>query len=175
MTTALLISCLKIFICRIIDMSLATIRTVLNVKEKSGTAALVGFVEAFVYYIVVKDALTATGNVLPIGIAYGAGFAMGTYIGGLIATFLISGNVVVRTITSSRDDSVLTAIREKGYAITVFKVEGSEYGNAKFMILANIEKKKTKEYEALVKSLDKDAFIIVEDTKSYVGGYSGKK
>ncbi len=175
MTTALLFSCLKIFICRIIDMSLATVRTVLNVKEKSAIAALVGFCEAFIYYIVVKDALTATGNVLPIAIAYGAGFAMGTYVGGIISSKLIGGNVVIRTITTFRDDVMVKSIREQGYAITVFKVEGSEFGQEKYMILANIDKKLIKEYESSIKQLDPNAFIIVEDAKSYVGGYSGKK
>lgn len=174
METVLILSCLKIFICRVADMSLATVRTVLNVKEKNLAAAMVGFAEAFIYYIVVRDALTATGNILPIAIAYGAGFATGTFVGGKIASKLISGNVIVRTITSGRDEHMLAAIRSAGYAITVFKVESSEFGQSKYMILANIDKKKTKEYEKLVQSLDAGAFIIVEDTKSYIGGYSGK-
>jgi len=175
METVLLISCIKIFVCRILDMSLATIRTVLNVKEKSFAAALVGFLEAFIYYIVVRDALTATGNVLPIAMAYGAGFAMGTFVGGKISSKVISGNVIVRSITSIRDDVMLNEIRAAGYAITVFKVEASEFGEKKYMILANIDKKKTKDYEALIKKLDPGAFIIVEDARSYVGGYSSKK
>jgi len=156
-------------------MSLATMRTVLNVKEKSGIAALVGFCEAFIYYIVVKDALTATGNVLPIAVAYGAGFAMGTFVGGKISSTLISGKVVIRTITSFRDETMLSAIREEGYAITVFLVEGSEFGEEKYMILANIDKKKSVEYQRFIKHLDPGSFIIVEETKSSVGGYSGKK
>ena len=41
----LLISCIKIFFCRIMDVSLGTVRTILTVKGKTLLSAVIGFAE----------------------------------------------------------------------------------------------------------------------------------
>ena len=58
MNTHILISCLTIFCCRIIDVSLGTVRTILTVKERTLLSSVIGFLEVFIWYMVVKDALT---------------------------------------------------------------------------------------------------------------------
>ena len=70
---------------------------------------------------------------------------------------------------------MLSAIRQAGYAITVLETMSSEYAGAKYMIIADVDKSLLKEYEALVKSLDKDAFILDIETKNYMGGYVARK
>ena len=83
--TAVLIICAKIFCFRIMDVTLGTVRMVLTVKEKTKSAAMVGFFEVFIWYSIVREALNATGPYLPIAIAYAGGFATGTYVGGRVA------------------------------------------------------------------------------------------
>ena len=174
MTTALLLSCLKIFCCRILDVTCGTVRTVLTVKENAKGAAFMGFVEVFLWYVVVRDAMTSDGPVLAIAVAYAAGFATGTFVGGQIARRIISGNVTVQVVTSHRDDSLLHAIRDAGYAITVLNANESEFSESKYLIIATVDKKQLKAFEEIVKERDEHAFITVSDTKSYVGGYFGK-
>ena len=53
----LLFLCLKIFFARIIDVTLATLRTVYSVKGKTLLAGIIGFIEATIWFIVVKEAL----------------------------------------------------------------------------------------------------------------------
>ena len=174
MTTALLLSCIKIFCCRILDVTCGTIRTILTVKENGKAAALVGFCEVFVWYVIVKDAMTSDGPVIAIAVAYAAGYATGTYVGGQIARRVISGNVTVQVVTSRRDDAMLSAIRDAGFAITVLNANESEFAEGKYLIIATVDKKQLKVFEDLVKEKDEKAFIMVSDTKSYVGGYFGK-
>ncbi|MBQ1524383.1 MAG: hypothetical protein II499_09440 [Firmicutes bacterium] len=170
-----LLSCIKIFLCRIMDVSLGTFRTMLTVKGRNQLAALVGFCEVFLWYVIVRDALTGDAPVLATAIAYAGGYATGTFVGGMISSKLIKGHVAVHVITSRQDPAMLSAIRQAGYAITVLETMSSEYAGAKYMIIADVDKSLLKEYEALVKSLDKDAFILDIETKNYMGGYVARK
>ena len=174
MTTALLLSCLKIFCCRILDVTCGTVRTIMTVKENTKSAAIMGFIEVFLWYVVVKDAMTSSGPVIPIAIAYAAGFASGTFVGGQIARRVISGSVTFQVVTSHRDDGMLATIRDAGYAITVLNANESEFAESKYLIIAAVDKKQRKDFEQLVEELDPGAFIMVSDAKGYVGGYFGK-
>ena len=85
----LLFLCLKIFFVRIIDVSLGTVRTIFSVKGKNLIASLIGFVEITVWFLVVKEALNTTESGLIIGISYSLGFAVGTYVGGILSNKFI--------------------------------------------------------------------------------------
>lgn len=172
--TALLLSCMKIFCCRILDVTFGTVRTMLTVKEKTAAASLVGFCEVFIWYVVVKDAMASTGPVVAIAVAYAGGYAAGTYVGGRMSKLLIKGNVAVQVVTSNRSEAMLTAIREAGYAITVVDANESEFSGRKYLIIASVDKKQLPKFQKIVRAWDEKAFILVQDTMSYVGGYFGK-
>ena len=171
MYTALLLGCLKVFCCRVLDVTLGSLRTVLVVREKNKTAALIGFCEILIWYLIVRDALTFDGPVLPIALSYAAGYATGTFVGGTLAKRLIGGHVTVHTVTGERNEEIPAALRKAGYGITVLNVEGSEYGEPKYLILADLDKSALAEYEKLVKSMDPKAFLLVQETKQTLGGY----
>ncbi len=94
--------CLKIFLARIVDVSLGTIRTILTVKERSFLASLIGFVEVLVWFIIVQEALNTTETSIVIAISYALGFATGTYIGSILSRIFITGNLSVQVITTKR-------------------------------------------------------------------------
>ena len=50
----------------------------------------------------------------------------------------------------------------------------SEFAESKYLIIASVDKKHLKAFEELIKEKDAHAFIMVSETKSYVGGYFGK-
>ena len=50
MTAAVAILCLKVFLCRIIDVSLSTVKNIINVKGKPKIAACIAFTEAFIWF-----------------------------------------------------------------------------------------------------------------------------
>ena len=81
----LLFLCLKIFFVRIIDVSMGTFRTIVTVKGKRLVATSIGFVEAFIWFLVVKEALTTDIDSIFIALSYSAGFASGTFIGSFLS------------------------------------------------------------------------------------------
>ena len=165
-------SCLIIFFGRIIDVSLGTLKTMFTVKEKSLLAALCGFFEVFLWFIIVRDALNSDGPVLLLALCYAAGYATGTYVGGVLAKKLVGGHVTVEVITSDRSNTIPEAMRAAGYELTVINVNESEFGKKKYLILADVNRKRMKYFQDRVKELDPNAFMLVRETKSYTKGHA---
>lgn len=167
----LLILCLKIFFVRILDVSLGTFRTIITVKGKSLYASLVGFIEVFIWFLIVREALNTDETSIFIAIAYSLGFATGTYIGGLLSKKFIKGNLTVQVITDNAYPDLVNNLRENGYAVTVIDVEGKDKTKEKYMLYIQITNKNLNHLQKLVKDIDKDAFIVVNETKYVQNGF----
>lgn len=167
--------CLEIFFCRILDVTCGTLRTVLTVKEKTPLAALLGFFEVFIWFLVVRQALNSSDNGFFIALSYAGGYACGTYVGGHIARRLIKSDLVVEVVTSRRDSALIHAIQDQGFAVTVVNVNPSEFGGEKYMLFSEILGKRMEEYKQLVHSFDPAAFIMIQETKHYFNGFIRKK
>lgn len=174
MDLALLFLCLKIFFVRILDVSLGTVRTIVTIKGRNTIASLIGFVELFVWFVVVKEALSTDSTSLWIAIFYAGGFATGTYIGTILSDKLIKGNLLVQVVTSSKDDEIVNQLRKDGYGISVIDVKGKEASSEKYMLFIEIDKKHINHLKSRIKDLDEKAFIVAGETKFVQNGYFEK-
>jgi len=165
----LLLLCLKIFFVRILDVSMGTLRTVITVKGKTLYASLVGFVEVFIWFLVVKEALNTNETSIWIAVAYSLGFATGTYIGGILSKKLIDGNLSVQVITSNLN--MVDTLRNEGYGVTVMDVEGKDKEVDKYMLFIQINKKSMTHLQRTIKNIDNSAFIVVNETKFIENGF----
>lgn len=167
----LLLLCIKIFFARILDVSLGTLRTVITVKGKSLYASLVGFIEIFVWFLIVKEALNTNETSIWIAVAYSLGFATGTFIGGILSQKLITGNLSVQIITNKAYPDMVNTLRNEGYGVTVMDVEGKNTEEEKYMLFIEINNKSLNHLQHLVKKIDNDAFIVVNETKYVQNGF----
>ena len=87
----MLILCFKIFLSRILDVSLSSVRTMFVVKCNKIMASLIAFVEIFIWFYAAKEALVSNSTSLCIIVSYALGYATGTFIGTLINEKFISG------------------------------------------------------------------------------------
>lgn len=174
MTTSVLILCLKVFFVRILDVSLATIRTIVMIKGKKAVAAMIGFIEIFVWFVIVREALNTPETSLWIAVFYAGGFATGTYIGSILSDKLVKGNLAVQVITSNKDDKVIDELRNMGYGISVIDVKGRDIKVEKYMLFIEIDKRNLKHLKTNIKRLDPGAFIVVNETKFVQDGYFEK-
>lgn len=165
----LFLLCLKIFFVRILDVSMGTLRTVITVKGKTLYASMVGFIEVFIWFLVVREALNTPETSIWIAVAYSAGFATGTYIGGILSKKLISGNLGVQVITSNT--SMIESLRNQGFGVTVIDVEGKDKDTNKYMLFIQINKKSINHLQKLIKDIDSSAFIVVNETKYVENGF----
>ena len=165
---SLIFLCLKIFFVRIIDVSLGTFRTIITVKGKAFYASIIGFIEVFVWFLIVREALNTDVDSIWIAISYSLGFATGTYIGSMLSKHFIEGTLSIQIITTKYN--LVNVIRENGYGVSVVPVTGKEE-TEKFMLFVNIKNKSLKHLRSIATSIDKNSFFIVSETKYVHNGY----
>ncbi len=167
----IIILCLTIYFVRIIDTSLATIRTVLVVKDKTLLAVTIAFFEVFVWFLIVREALnTDAGNALLIAFAYSGGYATGVRVGMFITDRFITTNVSVNIVVKERKEIVKELINHN-FAVSVSRIKGKDLISNKFMIFVATTNKKIPLLREIVTEIDPHAFLVVSENKMVVGGY----
>jgi uncharacterized protein YebE (UPF0316 family) len=153
---------------RIIDVSLGTARTIIMVKGKGFIASLIGFIEVFIWFIIVREALNTNESGLIIAISYSLGFSVGTYLGSILSNKFIEETLGVEVITTK--EKIINIIRKNGYAVSVLNVFGQNK-QKKYMLIIEIKNKKLTHLKELIQHLDKNAFIMINETKLVHNGY----
>ena len=171
----ILFLCIKIFLVRIIDVTLGTLRTIITVKDKVFLASVIGFFVVLVWFLIAKEALDTEIDSIFIGIFYALGFATGTYIGGKISRKVIKGNFLVQVITSKASEKWLQELRENGFAISVMDIRQKDDDPDKYMFFMEINSSDFDKLHKIIKKYDKKAFIVVNESKTVVNGYFGQK
>lgn len=166
----LLSMCLKIFFARIVDVSLATFVTVLTVKGKRGIATIIGFVDVIIWFLVVKEALNTEIKSLWIAFSYAGGYAFGTFIGTTLANKLINGKISVQVVLDDEMKDMVEQIRDDGFAVSQVDCTGKE-GVKKLMLFIEVDKKHLDSLKSTINKIDKNAFMIVNETKYVVNGF----
>jgi uncharacterized protein YebE (UPF0316 family) len=154
---------LAIFLLRIVDVSIASVRIVTLMRGRIGMAAILGFFESAVWVSAAAIVFTNLDHPVRI-VAFAGGFAAGTLLGGNIERWLAMGTSLVRVVTTAEPDyppRVAAALREAGFPVTVLNAEGRD-GEVRvtFMVLP---RRKVKQALAIVASVNPQAFTTVED------------
>lgn len=165
--------CIKIFIVRTIDVALGTIGTIITVKGSRVISSIIGFIEAFIWFLVVKEALTTDIKSIWIAISYSLGYSIGTYLGALLSKRFINSLMQIQVILDRKDNEVINTLKEKGYALTIINVENEN--SKKYLLLIEIHDKRYNELISTIKSIDSKAFIIASENKYAINGYFGKR
>jgi len=114
-----------IVLARITDVSLGTIRMVSVVQGRRGFAAVLGFFEALVFISVVAKVLLNMKQ--PVyALAYGLGFATGTYLGMLIEQRMAFGKQLVLFLTPK--GPALAAVLHRGNTVWLNSRDRIEMG-----------------------------------------------
>lgn len=160
--------CVEIFFARILDVSLGTIRTLFTVKGKSFMAAFIGFIEILIWYLVVKEVLVTDNANFFVVTSYCLGFAAGTYVGSVLSKKFMRGNLTVQVITTN---NIADNLRDNDFAVSVLDVRGKNEDESRYMLFIEIENKDLYNLQKLIKELDKNAFIVVNESKLVLNGY----
>jgi uncharacterized protein YebE (UPF0316 family) len=116
---------LAIFVARIADVSLGTLRIIFVSKGMKTIAPLIGFVEVLIWIIAISRIMQNLDNWLCY-IAYAAGFARGTYVGLIIEEKLAIGHEMVRVITKRDASELVDKLKSEGYGVTSVDATGAE-------------------------------------------------
>lgn len=151
-----------IFLARIADVSLGTLRITMVSRGYKWESALLGFFEVLIWVIVVAQLLTNLDHWVNY-IAYAGGFSAGTFIGLYIEDKMKVGTVLVRIITLQKSHDIIEALKEAGVAVTSMDAKGG-FNDVKVIFTVLKRKKLNKVFE-IVKEIDPEAFFSTEDVK----------
>ncbi len=126
---------LFIFVARILDVSLGTLRIIFVTKGMRSVAPFVGFFEVLIWLLAISRIMQDLDN-WACYIAYAAGFATGNFVGMLIEEKLAIGHEMIRVITRKDATNLIGELRAKGYGVTSVRAEGIEGDVAVIYIIA---------------------------------------
>ncbi len=165
----MLLLCLKVFFARFIDVSLGTVKMMFIVKGRKLISTSIAFVEIIIWFIAAKEAITTSNSSLIIILSYALGYATGTYIGTIINEKFISGVLLIQVISSTLGKREISKIKKQQFGVSAV-----ETIDKKYMLFISVEKKRLKECIEYLKTLDKNAFILLNDSKGSFNGYFKK-
>lgn len=108
---------LMIFLSRILDVSLGTIRIIFVSKGMRLLAPLIGFFEVLIWLIVISQIMNKISSPIYY-IAYAAGFAAGNYVGIFLENRLAMGVTLLRIITRTKAKELIEHLRDHNYRVT---------------------------------------------------------
>ncbi|MDO9511756.1 MAG: DUF2179 domain-containing protein [Bacteroidales bacterium] len=164
---ALVIIPLLIFISRIIDQSIGTLRLIFVAKGFKLLAPLLGFFEVIIWVIAIGQIMQHLDNVFCY-LAYGGGFAAGNYIGIYLEEKLSLGTVLIRVMPKKDTTELVSNLKEANFGVTMMDAEGST-GKIK-ILLSIIKRKELKQYVPIINKFNPNAFYTVEEIKSVHSG-----
>jgi uncharacterized protein YebE (UPF0316 family) len=154
---------LLIFLARLIDVSLGTLRIIFLSRGRKYLAPLLGFVEVLIWITVVSQVVGGAQNIVAY-LAYAAGFAVGNYAGMLIEEKLAIGTLVVRVILPQEETELIERLRMEGYGATY--VDGHGAGGPVMLIYTVVPRKDLSRVVDLVQDVHPKAFFTVEELRS---------
>ncbi|PLX12960.1 MAG: hypothetical protein C0597_12340 [Marinilabiliales bacterium] len=157
---------LLIFLARITDQTIGTIRLIYAAKGFKFLAPIVGFFESLIWLTAISQIMKHLDNVYCY-VAFAGGFAVGNFLGIYLEQKISIGVVLVRIIMKEYDPVLGENLKAAGYGFTVMDAEGRE-GSVK-LLFSTIHRKKLKKYIKLVHEVRPNAFYTVEDIRQVKG------
>jgi uncharacterized protein YebE (UPF0316 family) len=157
-----------IFVLRVGDMSMDTMRVLFVMRGKKTIAWVLGFFQALIFVVAIGSVLSDLSNPLKI-LGYAAGFATGNVIGMLIEERLAIGHVQLSIVSSRRGAQITERLRSEGYAITEIPARGKD--GVVSLLSCSVLRKNIDSVQKIVNEEDESAFITVEDVRPLRRGF----
>ena len=150
---------LLIFMARIGDVSINTIRIIYVLGGRKGTATLLGFFESFIWLMAIRQIFEHMDNWICY-VAYPGGFATGIFVGMIIEERIAYGKVIVRIITRKDVGELIRFLASRQYRYTHVNAEGPDgHENLVFTVL---ERESLEDLLLKLKEILPTAFYTVE-------------
>lgn len=151
-----------IFLARICDVTIGTVRIVMVAKGQKFWAPVLGFFEVLIWIITMSKVMQNLDNWLCY-VGYAGGFATGNLVGLLLEQKLAVGIVKIQVITRKDASQLIEALKASGYGITHHPAMG---GTENVSIIHTIVKRtEIQKIEEIIRNYNPKAFYSVEEIK----------
>src|SRR5512133_1089459 len=115
---------LLIFMARICDVSIGTLRIIFVSKGKRNIAPILGFFEVLIWITAISKIMENLDNYINF-VAYAAGFATGNFVGMIIEEKLAMGIMMIRVFAHERGNELVQNLNSEGFGATVVEAHGA--------------------------------------------------
>ena len=153
-----------IFLARVADVSLGTVRTILVIRGHSALAMSIGFVETLIWLGASAQVITNIGDAWYLGVAYAAGFAAGNFMGILIENKLAIGTELVRAVSLDASIDLASRLRGEGYDVVEVQAEQSDGRGVEVLLIVE-RRRRVPRLLRMIDETDPSAYYTVSDVK----------
>jgi len=154
---------LLIFFAKLLEVAIATVRTVLIARGNRLAASLLAAVEIAIWIVVTSTVLLGLSEDPFKAVAFGLAFVVGIYLGIVIEDKLALGLAQIEVIAEHGEATqIAKVLREHGYGATTFDCEGME--GKKLSIVLKVQRKDIPATVQLLKEYNY-LFVTVTDIR----------
>ncbi len=157
-----------VFLLRLTDMSLDTLRVLFVLRGRKEIAWVLGFFQSLVFVLAITSVMSNLSNILMM-FGYAAGFATGNVLGIWLEEKLAIGHIHLRIISPRRGSAIANRLREEGFALT--ELSGTGKDGMVTLINCNVLRKHVGKVITLAQEVDPDVFVTSEEVRPLRRGY----
>lgn len=159
-----------IFLAKMVEVSLSTVRIVLVNRGEKFKGAAIGFFEVMLWIIVVANVLDTVSQDPFKVIIYCAGFSCGIFMGVIIEDKLAIGTACIQAVVGEdMKDELSAKLRQRGFGVTVLQGQGRD--GTVDVLMVYLKRKCLGEATDLIRQHCPNAMITVNDVRSLRNGF----
>jgi uncharacterized protein YebE (UPF0316 family) len=159
---------LVVFMLRATDVTMATVRMLLIMRNRRLLAPAIGFFEILIWVTAIGIVVQHLSSPLHI-VGYAAGFATGNFLGLLLEERLALGLATIRTVVRSGGAELATTLRDEGFGVTEMIGRGRE-GSVE-VLYSVIPRRSVDRCITLIDQGAPDSFVVVDEPRRVRRGW----
>jgi uncharacterized protein YebE (UPF0316 family) len=168
MTAEAVLLAAAIFLLRILNYTISTIRLVTITRQQRLLSSILAFLEALIFAVVIAKVVTDLDNILNL-MAYCLGAAVGSYVGIVLEARLITSYRTVNIVAQKLGHELAQALRDNDFGVTEALGEGLD-GEVTMLRCVVVHREVPKLLQ-LTRKINPDAFIAIEEARIVRQGY----
>ncbi|PJF22791.1 MAG: hypothetical protein CUN56_04250 [Phototrophicales bacterium] len=156
-----------IFIMRVANYAIGTLRLIAIARGRRLIAATLASLEALVFALVIAGVIQDLENLANLA-AYCAGAAAGSWVGMELESRLIRSYMIVN-IFSPMGEQIAKTLRESGFGVTLQRSEGKD--GEVITLRSVIDKRDIKQVSHITRQIHPEAFLVAEEVSSLRHGW----
>jgi len=158
---------LLIFLARVCDVTLGTLRIIFVSKGRKNLAPIVAFFEVLIWIIVISELLSHANNLFSY-VCYAGGYATGSYVGIYVEERIAMGVQLVQVYTKKSGGELVRLLNQENFGATALQGEG--VNGAVCIVQTVVNRKNMNRVKSIINQFDPDVFYVMTDTKTVQRG-----
>lgn len=159
---------LFVFLLRATDVSMATVRMLLIVRNRRFLAPAIGFFEILIWITAIGIVVQHLDSPLHI-VGYAGGFATGNFLGVFLEERLALGLATIRTVVRTGGAELATEIRDAGYGVTEMIGKGRD--GAVEVLYSVLPRREVARCLEIIERGAPDSFVVVDEPRRVRRGW----